>query len=68
MLLKKKEKNLVSELNYDSCKQFSESLMAIKMRKTEVLIDKPIAVWQVILGISKTLMYEFWCDYLKPKY
>ena len=38
------------------------------MRKTEVLIDKPIAVWQVILGISKTLMYEFWCDYLKPKY
>ena len=42
--------------------------MAIKMRKTEVLIDKPIVVWQVILGISKTLMYEFWCDYLKPKY
>ena len=38
------------------------------MRKTEVLIDKPISVWQVILGISKTLMYEFWCDYLKPKY
>ena len=38
------------------------------MRKTEVLIDKLIAVWQVILGISKTLMYEFWCDYLKPKY
>ena len=21
-----------------------------------------------ILDISKTLMYEFWCDYIKPKY
>ena len=21
-----------------------------------------------ILGISKTLMYEFWCDYVTPKY
>ena len=38
------------------------------MRKTEVLMDKPIAVGQAILDISKTLMYEFWYDYLKPKY
>ena len=42
--------------------------MAIEMRKTEVLMDKPIAVGQAILDISKTLMYEFWYDYLKPKY
>ena len=21
-----------------------------------------------ILDISKTLMYDFWCDYIKPKY
>ena len=42
--------------------------MAIEMRKTEVFMDKPIAVGQAILDISKTLMYEFWNDYLKPKY
>ena len=42
--------------------------MAIEMRKTEVLMDKPTAVGQAILDISKTLMYEFWYDYLKPKY
>ena len=42
--------------------------MAIEMRKTEVLMDKPIAVGQAILDISKTLMYEFWYDHLKPKY
>ena len=63
-----RRKKLVSQPNYDSCKQFSDSLMAIEMRKTEVFMDKPIAVEQAILDISKTLMYEFWYDYLKPKY
>ena len=42
--------------------------MAIEMRKTEVLMDKPIAVGQAVLDISKTLMYEFWYDYLRSKY
>ena len=42
--------------------------MATEMRKTEVLMDKPIAVGQAILDISKTVMYQFWYDYLKPKY
>ena len=63
-----RRKKLVSEPNYDSCKQFSDTLMAIEMRKTEVFMDKPIAVEQAILDISKTLMCEFWYDYLKPKY
>ena len=43
-----RRKKLVSEPNYDSCKQFSNDLMAIQMRKTEVLMDKPIAVGQAI--------------------
>ena len=63
-----RRKKLTSEPNYDSCKQFTNDLMAIAMRKTEVLINKPIAAGQAILDISKTLMYEFWYDYLKPKY
>ena len=63
-----RRKKLTSEPNYDSCKQFTNDLMAIEMRKTEVLMDKPIAVGQAILDISKTLMYEFWYDYLKSKY
>ena len=63
-----RRKKLVSEPNYDSCKQFSDSLMGIEMRKTELLMDKPIAVGKAILDITKTLMYEFWYDDLKPKY
>ena len=68
VVTEERRKKLISEPNYSSCKQFSENLMAIEMRKTEVLMDKPIAVGQAILDISKTLMHEFWYDYLKRKY
>ena len=63
-----RRKKLTSKPNYDSCKQFNYDLMAIEMKTTEVLMNKPIAVGQAILDTSKTLMYEFWYDYLKPKY
>ena len=61
-------KKLVSEPNYHSSKSFSDNLMAIEMKKTKVFMNKPIYLGQAILDISKTLMYEFWYDYLKPKY
>ena len=38
------------------------------MRKTKVVMNKPVYLGQAILDISKTLMYDFWYDYLKPKY
>ena len=59
---------VVSEPNYQSCKAFSEHLMAIEMRKTSVFMDKPIPVGQAVLDKSKELMYEFYYDDLKPKY
>ena len=31
-------------------------------------MNKPVYLGQAILDISKTLMYEFWYDYIKPKY
>ena len=31
-------------------------------------MNKPIYLGLSILDISKTLMYEFWYDYMKPKY
>ena len=27
---------------------------------------KPVYIGQAVLDISKTLMYEFWYDYIKP--
>ena len=31
-------------------------------------MNKSIYLAQAILDISKTCMYEFWYDYIKPKY
>ena len=42
--------------------------MAIEMKKTKVKMNKPIYLGMSILGISKTLMFEFWYDWIKPKY
>ena len=40
----------------------------MEMKKTEVKMNKTVYHGQAILDISKTLMYEFWYDYIKPKY
>ena len=42
--------------------------MAIEMKKTKVKMTKPIYLHMSILDIVKILMYEFWYDYIKPKY
>ena len=64
----KRRNQLASETNYHTAKYFSENLMAIEMKKTKVKMNKPIYLGMSILDISKTLMYEFWYDYIKPKY
>ena len=38
------------------------------MKKTKVKMNKPVYLGLSILEISKTLMYEFLYDYMKPKY
>ena len=38
------------------------------MRKTQILINKPFYLGLSILELSKIVMYEFWYDYVKPKY
>ena len=64
----KQRNKLVSEPNYHIAKHFLENLMAIKMKKTNVKMNKPLYLAMSILDISKSLMYEFWYDYIKPKY
>ena len=64
----KRSSILASEPNYHSTKYISEDLLLMEMRKVEVKMNKPIYLGQAILDISKTFMYEFWYDYIKPKY
>ena len=64
----KRRSILASEPNYHSTKYISKDLLIMEMKKVEVKMNKPIYLGQAILDISKTLMYEFWYDYIKPKY
>ena len=59
---------LVSETNYHTRKHFSKNLLATEMKATKVKMNKPVYLGTSILDISKTLMYEFWYDYIKPSY
>ena len=64
----KRRSKLVSEPNYHTINLISEDLSIIEMKKTKVKMNKPIYLGLSILEISKILMYEFWYDYMKPKY
>ena len=63
----KRRNQLVSEPNYHTTKWFLEDLLAIEMKKIKVKMNN-VYLDLSILEISKTLMYEFWYDYIKPKY
>ena len=64
----KKGSKLVSEPNHHTVNLISKDLSIIEMKKTKVKMNKPIYLGLSILEISKILMYEFWYDYMKPKY
>ena len=64
----KNRSKLVSEPNYHTINYISEDLSITEMNKTKVKMNKPIYLGLSILEISKISMYEFWYDYMKPKY
>ena len=42
--------------------------MATEIKKTRVKVTKTLYLGMSILNISKILMYEFWYDYINPRY
>lgn len=58
----------IAKPNYKRCIIFDEELVVVELKKTSVLMNKPIAVGMSILDISKLTMYGFLYDFLKPKY
>ena len=60
---------LIATPNYKSGYIFENSnLASMRMGKTKVMMNKPIYLGASILDLSKTLMYDFHYDYVKPKY
>ena len=68
LITDKKRSKLVSEPNYHTMNLISENLAIIEMKRTKVKTNKSIYLGLSILQISKLIMYEFWYDYMKPKY
>ncbi len=54
--------------HFKSINIFSENLVAVHMEQTTVRLTKPIYLGMSILDLSKTLMYNFHYNYIKPKY
>ena len=38
------------------------------MKKAQITMNKPVYLELSTLDLSKTVMYDFWYDYVKPKY
>ena len=54
--------------NFESRTIFDENLIAVHMKRTKLVYNKPIYLVMCILDLSKTLMYAFHYDYIKEKY
>ena len=64
----KKLDKLTAKPTYVSSKIFNENLMAVHKIKEALTLNRPAYVGMCILDLSKTLMYDFHCNYIKDKY
>ena len=64
----KRRNYLVSEPNYHKIKFFTENLLAIEMRQTKPFMNEYVYLGLPKLELSKTVMYEYWYNYVKAKY
>ena len=61
-------KSLTCKPNYQHHTIFSKNLAAVHMKKVKLYFNKPVYLGMSILDLSKTLMYDFHYNYIKPKY
>lgn len=61
-------RKLVAKPNFKKFTLFDEDLVAIHMNRTNIVMDKPIAIGMAVLEISKVLMYDFFYNHLRPQY
>ena len=64
----KKAAKLTAKPNFKRCTIFHKNFCAIHMAKTQIYFNKPVYLGMCILDLSKTLMYDFHYNYIKPKY
>ena len=57
---------LAAKPNYDCCTFFDENLIAVHMKMTKLYFNKPVYLGMSILDLSKSLMYDFHYNYIRP--
>ena len=60
--------SLISKPTFKTCSIFSDELVAIESRLTDITINKPIYIGLCVLDISKILLYDFHYQYMKKKF
>ena len=65
---REKKANLVKKINFKHATHFGEKLAAVHMRKTHVILNKPIFCGAAILDLSKIHMFQFHYNYVKKKW
>ena len=63
-----KYQEYVMKPNFKDGHPFSKHLFTVEIGKTDIKMSKPVYLGQAILDLSKTLMYEFYHDYIRPRY
>ena len=64
----KRAEKLSAKPYFNHCNIFSENLVAIHMKKTKLVFNKPVYLRMCILYLSKAIMYNFHYNYIKRKY
>ena len=63
-----KIRKLLSSPSFDRFTIFGNDMAGIHMRKTKLVLNKPVYTGMTILENSKILMYEFFYNHLKARY
>ena len=67
-LITERRRNYLVWEPYQTPKIFRENILTIELKRRKILMNKPVYLGLSILEISKIVMHEFWCVYIKPKY
>ena len=64
----KQAKRLIAKPNFKSFKIINEDLVLVTLSKTEVVMNKPIAVGTTVLDIAKQIVYDFHYNYVQQRF
>ncbi|KAE9524458.1 hypothetical protein AGLY_015179 [Aphis glycines] len=67
-MMNAKLEKLIVKPNFDRRTIFTENLVAIHMKRTQIFFKQPIYIGMCVLDLSKSLMYDFYYNTIKKKY